>query len=228
MNRTEVIQKIINKTRARTFLEIGVHNGENFFQIKARRKIAVDPAFMFSRKTRFVWMYKNFYNILAKYFEVTSDKYFAEKISHHLDVVFIDGLHTHEQTLRDVANALNNLSKNGVIVMHDCNPPHRAAATPGNSWEQVAGLGISGWTGEWTGDVWKTICYLRKYRNDLRVFVLDCDYGLGIITKKEPDGSLTSDEIDLGKMTYDDLERNRKDLLNLRNEDYLFEFLESF
>jgi len=76
-------------------------------------------------------MLKNLYNVCAKYHECTSDDYFARKKStDRLDVVFIDGLCAYGQSLKDVINSLDNLNESGVIVMHDCNPPHEAAALP--------------------------------------------------------------------------------------------------
>jgi hypothetical protein len=115
-----------------------------------------------------------------------------------LDVVFVDGLHTYQQALKDVNNSLINLNEKGVIIIHDCNPPHEAAAYPADSYDHAASLSLPGWTGEWCGDVWKTICYLRSHRNDLKIFVLDCDYGLGIVMRGEPDNDLdiTEDELD--------------------------------
>ena len=192
MNRTEVIQKIIDKKKARTYLEIGVDNGDNFFRIKARRKIAIDPNF-----------------------------------SSGLDVAFIDGLHTYKQSLLDINNTLNYLNENGVIIMHDCNPPHQAAAHPAESIDHAAALELPGWTGEWCGDVWKTICYLRNYREDLSVCVLDTDYGLGIVTKRKADRRLGLTEDELEVMTYEALASDKKNLLNLKDEGYLFEFLKT-
>ena len=37
--------------------------------------------------------------------------------------------------------------------------------------------------GEWTGDCWKTWVKLKNERDDLNMFVVDTDYGCGIITK---------------------------------------------
>jgi hypothetical protein len=228
MNRKEVIQKILDKKKARTYLEIGVSSGDNFFPIKARQKIAVDPNFDFSKKDKIKWAFKNPYNIVAKYYELSSNSYFAKvKNSYQLDVVFIDGLHTYQQSLKDVNNSLSNLKKNGVIVMHDCNPPHEAAAYPANSHNHAASLNLPGWTEEWCGDVWKTICYLRSNRKDLRIFVLDCDYGLGIITRGEANNCLNLPEPDIDKMTYDEFSQNRHKLLNLKDEIFLFEFLKT-
>jgi len=228
MNTTDVIQRLIDKTRARTYLEIGVHQGVSFMPIRIRHKIAVDPKFAITRKSRLKWLIMNFANVTAEFHEVTSDAYFArKKSSERFDVVFVDGLHTYEQSLRDVTNSLNNLNKSGVVVIHDCIPPHRAAAHPSQlSQKQAAELNIPGWTPEWCGDVWKTICYLRSQRNDLRVFVLDCDYGLGIVTRGKPDNRLNLSEEELNKMTVEDLLRDKTNLLNLKGESYLPEFLE--
>ena len=43
MKRTTLINHIVRKIRANSYLEIGVWNGENFRQISCRHKIGVDP-----------------------------------------------------------------------------------------------------------------------------------------------------------------------------------------
>ena len=42
MERLNVIQTVVDMTRAKTYLEIGVASGAVFFRVKARQKIAVD------------------------------------------------------------------------------------------------------------------------------------------------------------------------------------------
>lgn len=228
MKRRDVIQKIIDKKKARTYLEIGIGGGKNFLRIKARKKTAVDPNFTFSRRRRIEWTFRNLYNVGAKFYECTSDRYFASKKStDRLDVIFIDGLHTYEQSLRDVINALNNLKETGVIIMHDCNPPDKASAQPGESFKHASELNPPGWNSGWCGDVWKTICYLRSQRKDLNVFVLDFDYGMGIVTRGKADSYLNLTQEELDKMTYDDLAKDRRNLLNLKDVSYLSEFLGS-
>lgn len=228
MTRTEVLQRIIDRTRARTYLEIGVHAGVSFMPIRIRRKIAVDPWFAITRESRVKWLLLNPANMAARYHQVTSDGYFAGRLpGADLDVVFIDGLHTFEQSLKDVLNSLQGLSPKGAIVMHDCSPPHAAAAHPAPSYHAAAELKLSGWDDRWTGDVWKTICYLRSQRTDLRVFVLDCDLGVGVVTRGTPESALEMSEDQLLGLTYADLERDRVRLLNLKDEGYLGEFLET-
>jgi hypothetical protein len=220
---------LLNIKKKPSYLEIGVEHGQNFFSIKAENKTAVDPQFAFTLKERLRWSYKNLTNLTAKYYEVTSDKYF-ETVGNlrKMDIVFIDGLHTYEQSLKDALNSLEVLKEGGVIIMHDCNPPHKAAAYPSSTKEEAATANIPGWTGEWCGDVWKTVCYLRSTRKDLNVFVLDTDYGLGIITKRE-----TQKDVDvlpyspeqIETMTYEDLASDRDRILGLKNKNHLVEFL---
>jgi hypothetical protein len=62
---------------------------------------------------------------------------------------------------------------------------------------------------------------------DLRIFTLDCDCGLGIVTKGKPENQLELAEVDLRKLTYDDLAKSRNQFLNLKDENSLSEFLQT-
>jgi hypothetical protein len=226
MTRIEVLQMIIDRMGAQNYLEIGVGRGHSFLPIKAKRKIAVDPDLRIpaNRKRSHI-----FRNLRSKYYALTSDRFFGEvSLPRGLDVVFVDGLHTYEQALKDVENALKLLNKNGVIVMHDCNPPNASSALPAASYSQAASLKLPGWKGEWCGDAWKSICYLRTQRKDLTVFVLDCDYGLGIVKRGATDDPFELSEEALRALSYNDLEKNRQSLLNLKDELFVHEFLKTF
>ena len=231
IDRMYVIQEIIKKIRAKVYLEIGVREGECFLRIRAPKKIAVDPQMLISPKKKRKYYFKNLSNIFNQYFETTSDDFFKDNHKslkgHGLDVVFIDGLHTYEQSLRDVQNALKYLKDDGVIIMHDCNPLSEAAAYPAQSYQYAESLNIPGFTGEWNGDTWKTIVYLRSSRKDLDVFVLDCDQGLGIIMKRKPESVLPYSLEAVGNLSYKDLESDRKNLLNLKSQEYFHEFLKT-
>ena len=228
MDRTTVIQQVIDRIGARRYLEIGVDKGTNFFPIRVKHKVAVDPGFRFRAKHRVLNSLKNPRNLTAQYHEVTSDEFFdGLNGEERFDVVFVDGLHTYEQSLRDVENALERLNDRGVVIMHDCNPDHPAAAHPATSVEEMYDLNPPGWNRMWCGDVWKAICALRSRRNDLEVFVLDCDFGLGIVHRGKPESSLSLTTEEISKMNYDDLERDRDLLLNLKPESYFETFLQT-
>ena len=217
INRTTVLQNLIERKQARTYLEIGVATGANFLQIEAEKKIAVDPKF------RIPGGYTS--DEFIEYYEMTSDDFFETKseilTKYGLDIVFVDGLHRYEQSLKDVLNALKFLNDSGVIVMHDCNPSSESAGHPIRSEAKK----MDGWTGAWMGDVWKTIVYLRSVRPDLKVFVLNCDCGLGIIQKGVPENMLKYSEETIACLTYKELEENKMSLLNLKKPDYWNSFL---
>ena len=142
-----------------------------------------------------------------------------------LDVAFIDVLHTFSQSLQDVKNTLQYLNKNGVVVLHDCNPLSAVAALPAKSIREIQKLNPPGFTGIWNGDVWKTIAYLRATRKDLHVFVLDCDFGMGIITRGTPENLLEYSVEEVKNLSYSDLASNRQSMINLKDISCLEYFL---
>lgn len=229
MDRITIIQKIIDKNKANTYLEIGVLAGDAFLRIKVKNKWGVDPHFIIEPLKKFRYYFKNPFNIFNEYFNMDSDTFFHKEevrlAENGIDVALIDGLHTFSQSLKDVENSLKYLNKNGVVILHDCNPLSEAAAFQAESVSEVQKINPPGFTGIWNGDVWKTIVYLRSTRKDLRVFVLDCDFGIGVVTKGEPESLLNFSTEELLRLSYQDLSRDRQALLNLKDESYIEKFL---
>ena len=63
--------------------------------------------------------------------------------------------------------------------------------------------------------------------HDLRVAVLDCDLGVGIVRKGLPESRLPYSEEQIEALDYADLAADRERLLNLKSPGYLDEFLAS-
>lgn len=144
---------------------------------------------------------------------------------HGVDVCFVDGLHTYEQSLRDVLNALRYLRPDGVIVVHDCNPPSAIIACPAANIDELIRKGPSGWTGAWSGDVWKAIVHVRSLHPELDAFVLDCDTGVGVITRRQARTPLSYGLDEIRALNYTALEVDRSRLLDLRPPEYFATFL---
>jgi hypothetical protein len=232
MNRFDIIQQIIAKKKSRNYLEIGVEKGKVFLKIKVRKKIAVDPAFKIRRKQKIKACLSNATNLFNEYYEMTSDSFFEKHRNrltrlNGLDIAFVDGLHTYGQTLKDVINCLEHLKPGGVIAVHDCNPATAASAVPAESRERAANMNLGAQTKDWSGDVWKTIVCLRSTRNDLKICVLDCDHGVALITRGRPESMLDYSLEKIDRLDFDDLEKNRRHLLNLKSPNYLHDFLSS-
>lgn len=213
MDRVELLQSLIDALDARLYLEIGVKRGGTFLSLRARRKIAVDPRPMLPRRAVLAAMLRDPHNVTNRVVARSSDAFFADPPRRlrrgGLDVAFVDGLHTYEQSLRDVENCLAWLAPGGVVVLHDCNPVDAAAAEPAAVAPDRAAEG-------WSGDVWKTIVHLRALRRDLEVFVLDADCGLGVVTRGRSTAPPDLGAAEIARLGYPDLAAARRLLLDLR------------
>ena len=152
MNRLKLIQEIFQKTSFKNYLEIGCYKGKTFFPVKASNKIAVDPFFhILFLKEAIKWIIKEPINLKNKYFKEESEFFFLKRKRYlmkieKLDVVFVDGLHTFKDSLKDVLNSLVYLNNKGVIIMHDCFPPNKAAALATKNFPTLQEReGIEGW-----------------------------------------------------------------------------------
>lgn len=156
------------------YLEIGCRTGETFAPCRSKT-IAVDPFFRAEQ------------NIIAAkpelhVFQQTSDDFFAggflARNCIRLSFSFIDGMHLVEYALRDLINVEANSAPSGVIALHDCCPFSRKMTT--RDLNNLPG-------GPWTGDVWKLLPILRRYRPDLTVTVMNCrPSGLVLLTGLDP------------------------------------------
>ena len=204
MNRTTLINHLVRKTRAKSYLEIGVWNGVNFQQISCRRKIGVDPD-----------------PEAPATLNITSDEFF-EHNKEKFDFVFIDGLHHADQVETDILNSLKVLNDNGIIICHDMNPAEEA--------HQV--IPFNG--GIWNGDCWKAFVRIRQTRSDLTMFTVDTDYGCAIIKKGQQEllkvnGELTYDNFDKNRKQWLNL-ISVSDFYNMSGEitleDLLYQYLD--
>jgi hypothetical protein len=172
---------------------------------------------------------------------MTSDRFFNERATgiyrNGLDIVLVDGLHTYDQALRDVQNALKYLNENGLIVMHDCNPASSLSAYPVK--KSMDELKVAkrknpqlDWPGAWNGDVWKALWHLRCTHPELTIFTLKCDHGLGIVLKKavniEPIETDISDVEMILEADYQFLDAHRRRILNLKSPEYFYDVLKAF
>ena len=213
MTKIDFINSLVNLNS--NYIEIGVRNGENFFAIRSKNKVGVDPNYFFSKRFHINSLLKS-YNWNYKMYRKTSDEFFKNEAdviykNNKIDIAFIDGLHTYEQSLRDARNCLKYLNLDGYIIFHDCNPLTAEAANP-----RIPHGAIN-----WNGDVWKAIHHLRKYENYFHCFTIDFDEGIGVLKVKDPNYFKIIDELtpdpQIQKLTFNDLELNRQYLIGLQN-----------
>tara|TARA_A100001015_G_scaffold54140_1_gene59394 strand:+ start:2032 stop:2739 length:708 start_codon:yes stop_codon:yes gene_type:complete len=185
-SRTSIINHLIHKNKLNNYLEIGVRDGRNYEKIVAKNKTGVDP-----------YPTKNVTGLC----KLTSDEFF--KINKmKFDLIFIDGLHLEYQVDKDIEECLKILSNGGFIVMHDCNPP--------TEFHQREDYEVNGKFPPWNGTVWKSYAKLRMKSVNLNLSCVDCDWGVGIISKKKQANFELS-----GNLDFNFLDKNREGLLNL-------------
>ncbi len=179
-----VLQDLHKAITPEWYLEIGVQEGKSL-RLSSANTVGVDPEPKFSPND---WDKASSLYLFAE----TSDDFFANK---HLDdigcrfqLAFLDGMHLYEFLLRDFFNTERYMDPSGVIVLHDCLPWSENMAHRDRS--QVDGP-------SWTGDVWKVVPILKKFRPDLSVRILDAaPTGLVVIDSLDPNSTVLADKYD--------------------------------
>jgi hypothetical protein len=151
-----------------SYFEIGTESGHSVARYSCP-SICVDPRFAISADI--VGNKK-----AVHLFQMKSDEFFAAHYIENLlplgpDIAFLDGMHRFEYLLRDFVNTERVAHPRTLVLLHDCLPLNLRMT----SRLPVAGPEEEGHSRfAWTGDVWKVIPILKKYRPELRILFLDC------------------------------------------------------
>lgn len=181
-----LLQSLHAALNPRSYLEIGSASGASL-ALASCKSIAIDPNFRLG--TEFFGS-----KPACLLFKMGSDEFFADNdpvaiFGRPIDLAFIDGMHLAEFLLRDFINTERCSRPNSVIVMHDCLPVDTAIARRPESYGESRRH--PGW---WTGDVWKVLPILAKYRPELAVYAIDAaPTGLVLITGLNPKSTILAD-----------------------------------
>jgi hypothetical protein len=171
-NYTKVMAQIFDQLRPRTYVEVGIYKGLTLQLAKPPTiAIGIDPEPRLGRAP------------LANHriFAQTSDAFFASRDLRAelgglpVDLAFIDGMHLFDFALRDFINLERACSHESVILIHDCYPRDRQTAERDMSPDF------------WTGDVWRLVVLLKKYRPDLSIHTIGAaPTGLCMVQNLDP------------------------------------------
>jgi len=178
----DLLSKIHGHLRPRTYVEVGVETGQTLcLVLPDTRAIGIDPepkiCHALSAGTTLHTM--------------TSDEYFAghdvqaELGGLPIDLAFIDGMHHFEFALRDFINIEKLCTPRSTILIHDCYPLDRFTSERERHVEF------------WSGDIWRFMLVLRKYRPDLRLHtVATAPTGLGVARGLDPQSRVLEENFD--------------------------------
>jgi hypothetical protein len=107
-------------------------------------------------------------------------------------MAFIDGMHLFEFALRDFMNVERHCKPNSVVFIHDCLPTDEYVGRRDIDDHMLKKRSRRPeW---WTGDAWKLLEIIVKYRTDLRVVVFNAlPTGLAAVTHLDPSSTLLAD-----------------------------------
>ncbi len=168
--------------KPRTYLEIGVANGDTLaLAHPATRALGIDPAPQ-PRKPP---------GPNARIYALTSDEFFAqvdvpaELGGLPVDLAFIDGMHLFEFALRDFIAIERHCVRGSAVLVHDTYPLNRVTAARERT------------THFWSGDIWRFVLALKKYRPDLAIHTIGAmPTGLTVIRNLDPGSRVLAEKRD--------------------------------
>lgn len=197
------LEYIHKKLKPKKYLEIGVRNGVSIVMANKNTEcIGIDPypaiKVNLSDKT--------------KIFDLTSDEFFEKNpvgsdLVKNIDLAFIDGMHLFEFVLRDFINTEKCCHKNSIILLHDTMPKDEITSRRDRC------------TDFWTGDVFKMILILKKYRPDLSIYNLNSEpSGLAVVKNLDPTSKVLEENYEEILKEYTDFAytENINDILDIK------------
>lgn len=179
MRYLDVLKELHRRTRPRTYLEIGVETGKSIVLAECPA-IGIDPDFAVVHELRGEISLER----------STSDEFFARPeptawLGRPIDLAFIDGMHNLEFALRDFINVEKHCRWSSVVVFDDMLP------------RSVSEAARNRHTSGWTGDVFRIMGVLRKYRPDLELILVNTrPTGLLLVLGLDPSSTVLEDHYD--------------------------------
>jgi hypothetical protein len=130
------------------------------------------------------------------FFKTDSARFFrtmnpAAVLGGPIDLAFLDGEHLFEMVLDDFIHTERLCQAGSQIILHDCLPLNTRMAERVRRSDPDEAEATRAF---WTGDAWKMLPILRKYRPDLTITVVDCaPTGLVICSGLNPGSTVLAD-----------------------------------
>lgn len=209
------INQLARATGAQTYLEIGVFKGLTFGDVEIADRTGVDPQYRVS--------IEDLAGPGRTLVTDTSDGFFAGlDRSTVFDIVFLDGLHTFEQTYRDLCNALLHTHERSLIIIDDTRPITVYSAEPDiGRGKQLRRLDDAPGSGAYHGDVFKTVFAIHDFHPGLDYVTFKGEDNPQTLVWRSPSGReprLDSFER-ISRLTYFDLLENLDVLKEMPEQD---------
>lgn len=205
------ISAIHDHLRPRAYLEIGVAHGRTIALARPETvAIGVDPNPTIEQPL----------GPNVRIFPLTSDEFLARGDiasifnGYPLDLAFIDGMHNFNFALRDFVGVERLSTARSTILIHDTYPLDRVTADRNRT------------TVFWSGDTWRVVPALKKYRPDLSIHTIaTAPTGLTVIRNLNPRSRVLAERLEtiiaeFLAVDYSVLDYNKSATLNVVPNDW--------
>jgi len=206
-----ILDRLHRHLRPHSYVEIGVEQGHSLVLAQpGTTSIGIDPRPQLTQRIA----------ASTRIFPETSDAFFAqhdlfkELGERSVDLAFLDGMHLFSFALRDFINVERYSAPTSTCLVHDCFPLDERTAARHRA------------TAFWSGDVWKLILCLKKYRPDLEIHTIAAaPTGLAIIRGLDSKSTILRDRLEricdeFTALPYSVLHDDKKEKLNVVANDW--------
>jgi hypothetical protein len=217
------LEALARTNDAHAYLEIGVNEGHTFLNAKGFEvKHGVDPEFRLDVPAHA--------SDSVVFFEMTSDDFFTHSAdpNQKYDIVFLDGLHTFEQTFRDFCSSQAHSHDGTIWLVDDVHPSDIFSAHPdqAEAYRSRERHGLEGV--QWHGDVFKVVFAIHDFFPNLSYrTIVGSGNPQAVVVRRQRDvfAPAFADLEQITRMTYYDFMQHR-DVMNLATEDEVIAWLE--
>lgn len=155
--RHERLNALARINSASKYLEVGVERGATFARVNVPYKVGVDPKFEFD--------VREYADGQTVFHEVTSDCFFSGLAPAHgpFDLIYLDGLHTFDQTFRDFCASLRYSHAATIWLLDDTHPSGWLAAIPNLPVARRLNWLLGRENADWMGDVFKVVFAIHDF-----------------------------------------------------------------
>ncbi|WP_132252392.1 class I SAM-dependent methyltransferase [Methylobacterium segetis] len=217
----ERINRLARIANAKRYLEIGVFNGSTFSGVDVDFRVGVDPTFHFD--------YAALANDRTHFHPLPSDEFFRTARYEPFDLIFLDGLHTYEQTLRDFISSLAFAHDRTIWLIDDTVPNDSFSALPDQErcYRLRRSIGNGDWS--WMGDVFKVVYFIRTM---MKFYHFRTFGGHGqTVVWRDPrivENFVGTPVAEIGTMSYEDFIETHRETMNLVEDENIFADVQSF
>ncbi len=203
------------------YLEVGVFRGATFNRVNIPFKVAVDPKFRFNTN--------DYTDRNTIFHEVTSDEFFAKLASEYdsFDLIYLDGLHTFEQTFRDFCASLRYSHQNTIWLIDDTHPTSLFSADPDPRRARRLQKLVGDDSPNWMGDVYKVVFAIHDFFPQFSYATFPGHGQTVVWTETRKDFAPLWNSLEkISRMKYDDFLEFRDSILKIRNPSEIIKALE--